>query len=146
MKLQTEYFGEYEYQEKDILTFPEGLYGFEHAKQFVLITSPDENFPFYWLQSIQDEELYFVVTSPFIFVEDYDIEIEDTIIEGLGIEKHEDVMVFSLAVIPKNAADTTINLKAPLIINYDKKMGKQTILNDDYAYKHKLFKSPEGRA
>ena len=41
MKLQTKYFGEIEYEESEILTFPVGLFGFEEEHQFLLLPFED---------------------------------------------------------------------------------------------------------
>jgi len=44
MKVQTQQFGELDFQEELILDFPTGLFGFEQLKKFVLIKIGDELF------------------------------------------------------------------------------------------------------
>lgn len=139
MIVKTELFGDFEYREEDVLTFVEGIYGFDELKKYLLITNPEEELPFDFLQSVEDEELYFIVTSPYLFLEDYDFEISDTLVNKLEIEQPEDVIVLSLTTIPEKSEETTINLKAPIIVNKETKKAKQVILEEDYPYKHKLF-------
>lgn len=140
MKIDTKIVGMVEYTLEDIIHFEEGLYGFTTMKKFVLITNPEEDLPFHWLQSVDDENLSFIVTSPFLFVKDYDFEVSDLVVEKLDIKSHEDVEVYTITVIPNSVENTTINLKAPLLINKKNRKGKQVILEEDFPYKYSIFK------
>ena len=52
---------------------------------------------------------------------------------SLEIEREEDVVKLVVAVIPEDPLHTTVNLKAPIIINYKRMAGKQIVLsNSDY--------------
>lgn len=139
MIIETHNIGTIEYSESDIITFEEGLYGFSEAKKFVLAGEIDAEFPFQWLQSINDPMLSFVVTSPFLFVEQYDFELPDAVVEKMDLKSIDAVMVYCLTVIPDDAALTTINLKAPIVINKETKQAKQIILNEEYEYKYRIF-------
>lgn len=140
MIIETHNIGTIEYSESDIITFEEGLYGFSEAKEFVLAGEIDSEFPFQWLQSINDPMLSFVVTSPFLFVEQYDFELPDAVVEKMDLKSIDAVMIYCLTVIPDDAALTTINLKAPIVINKETKQAKQIILNEEYEYKYRIFK------
>lgn len=140
MIIETHNIGTIEYSESDIITFEEGLYGFSEAKEFVLAGEIDSEFPFQWLQSINDPMLSFVVTSPFLFVEQYDFELPDSVVEKMDLKSIDAVMIYCLTVIPDDAALTTINLKAPIVINKETKQAKQIILNEEYEYKYRIFK------
>ncbi|BEP30207.1 flagellar assembly protein FliW [Helicovermis profundi] len=140
MKIETKFLGEIEFLKEDIIYFEEGLYGFTNMKEFILIINPEPDLPFHWLQSIVDEKLSFIVTSPFLFLDEYDFEVNDSIIEKLNIKTHEDIEIYSITVIPNEVKNTTINLKAPIIINKNNKKAKQLILNEDFPYKHSIFK------
>ena len=37
LKLQTKYFGEVEYEQKDLIRFPIGMIGFEEEQEFLLL-------------------------------------------------------------------------------------------------------------
>jgi len=139
VKLVTDYRGEVEYDAEDILNFEGGLYGFENSDRFLLIANVEKELPFHWLQSIDDEKLVFVITDPFLFVENYDFEIDDLTVEQLDIKTVEDIQIYSIVIVPENVQDITVNLKSPLIINVHDRKAKQVILDGDYPLKHKLF-------
>lgn len=140
MKIVTDYRGEIEFDEEDIIILEEGLFGFENANKFLLIANVEKDLPFHWLQSLDDEKLVFVITDPFLFVEDYDFELDDLTVKELSINSVEDIYIYSIAVIPEEVKDITINLKSPLIINVNDRKAKQVILDGEYAYKYKIFK------
>lgn len=140
MKLTTRHFGEIEINENEIIDFPDGLLGFEDIKKYIIISNPDPQIPFEWLQSIDEPNLTFVITSPFLFKSDYEFDIPKNVVEKLEIEKTEDVMVYSIAVVPDNIKDMTINLRGPVIINMKKRRAKQIVLdNEEYSLKYKIF-------
>ncbi|WP_416198693.1 MAG: flagellar assembly protein FliW [Sporanaerobacter sp.] len=146
MKLHASNFGEIEIDEEDILTFPEGIPGFEECKKFIVINNPDEENPFDWLQSVDNEDLAFVIMNPFFVFPDYDITIPESAIEKLKIKDETDVFVYTIVVVPENLEDMTTNLSGPIIINGREKLGKQVILEDNrYTTKHYIFKKEESR-
>jgi flagellar assembly factor FliW len=139
LKIQTDYRGEVEYSKEDIITIEDSLYGFEDKKEFILIGNVEPELPFHWLQSIEDENVTFVITDPFLFVEKYDFEIDDHTVDQLKIESPEDLMIYTMAIIPESVEDITINLKSPLVLNIKERKAKQIILNEDYPYKYEIF-------
>ena len=148
MILKTKNFGEIEIDEKNIIHFPEGILGFEEEKQFVMIKDEDEQNPFQWLQSVQNPELAFVIINPFFVFPDYDIVLSKSVQEKLKIEDEKDVAVYSIVVVPEDIEKMTTNLLGPIVININKKLGKQVILDDDrYTTKHYIFKQePQDRS
>ena len=70
MKLHTKNFGLLEIEEEKIIAFPEGIPGFEEEKEFVIINNEDEENPFCWLQSVNNPDLAFVITTPFLIFSD----------------------------------------------------------------------------
>lgn len=141
MILDTKNFGEIEIDEDKIIHFPEGILGFEEEKQFIIINNEDEENPFHWFQSISNPDLAFVIINPFFAYPNYDIIIPETAQEKLKIEDEKDVIVYSIVVVPEDMEKMTANLLGPIIINGNKKIGKQVILDDDrYTTKHYIFK------
>lgn len=71
MKIITRDFGEQEIEEDKIITFPEGIIGFENVKRYALL-SPlgDGVFPM-WLQAVDSKEPCFVVYDPMVIYSDY---------------------------------------------------------------------------
>lgn len=139
MIIETEVLGNVEYEEKDIIRFEEGLYGFGDMRDFIIIRYPFEDLPFHYLQSIEDRRLSFVITSPFLFVDNYEFDIEDEVLKSMEIKKVEDIDIYSIAVIPKDLKETTINLRGPLIVNRVNNLARQYAVEEDYPYKYQIF-------
>lgn len=133
MRIATKFLGEIEIVEQDILTFEQGLLGLEDYKKFVLLPI-DESLPLVLLQSVDQMEVGFVVAYPFAFKKDYGFDISDEDRKQLQIEKEEDALTYTIVTMKETLQDSTINLLAPLIINLDKKLGKQIILQDNKTY------------
>lgn len=133
MKIITKFLGEIEIVEQDILTFEHGLLGLENEKNFVLLPI-DADLPLAILQSVDNAEIGFVVGYPFAFKKDYSFDISEDDRVQLQIEKEEDVLTYSIVTMKETFQDSTINLLAPLIINMDKKCGKQIVLQDNKSY------------
>lgn len=122
------------------LKFEEGLLGFEDIKDYVLIFPEEEDgLPFFFLKAV-DEDLRFIVCDPILFVPDYKINYDEEILTSLKAQSADELKHFVLATITQDVANTTINLKAPVIFNATNGLAKQFVLNDtDYLIKHKLF-------
>ncbi|WP_268258026.1 flagellar assembly protein FliW [Bacillus andreraoultii] len=140
MNIKTKYHGEMVINEKEILTFENGIPGFLDEKQFILLPLTDDRV-YFVLQSVQTEELTFVVTDPFLFFPDYDFNLEDTVVSQLHIEAPTDVKVMNILTLQDPFEKTTVNLQAPIVINTKNNEAKQVILNNEaYKTKHPLFK------
>ncbi len=74
MKFISKVHGEMEYEENNIITFNKGIPGFNYLKKFILLDLLEYE-PFQLLQSLEDEEIALIVTSPYAFFNDYEIEI-----------------------------------------------------------------------
>ena len=117
--------------------FPQGLFGFESYTKFSLIEA--EYKPFYWLQSEQDKTLSFLVVDPFIFFDDYELDIDDNSLKSIGVSSPSDVVVMTIITIPGNNEKITANLQGPLIINKTNNLGMQFVLSDPkWTTKHEL--------
>lgn len=134
MKIATKFLGEVEIGEQDILTFEHGLLGLEEERKFVLLPI-DADLPLAILQSVERPEIGFVIAYPFAFKKDYSFDISEDDLEQLHLEKEEDVLLtYSIVTMKDTFQDSTINLLAPLIINIEKKCGKQIVLQDNKSY------------
>lgn len=140
MKIETTNFGEIEIVEEKIIQFQEGLPAFEDEKEFVIILNEDEENPFHWLQSIKSPNLSFVILNPFEIFKDYDLLLPETAINKLKIEKQEDIIIYTMVVVPDDMTKMTTNLLGPIVINTKGKLGKQVILEETkYNTKHLIF-------
>ncbi|MDP2037133.1 MAG: flagellar assembly protein FliW, partial [Ignavibacteria bacterium] len=69
MKINTYNFGEIEFAEDKIITFEDGICGFEELKKFVFI-KPDDSI-FYWINSVENPDLGFPMFGVRVIDEDY---------------------------------------------------------------------------
>jgi len=142
MQLKTVNFGEIEINEEDVIIFPEGIPGFEDSKKYVLIGNESNEAVFFWLQSVDIPELCFVVTDPFMVYDGYGVDVEDEDVELLELTDPKKVLTLTIVVIPENINEIRVNLKAPILINMEKKLGKQIIQkNDNLPIRYYLGKS-----
>ncbi len=130
MIIKTKYLGEVDVSSDKIITFTAGLPGFEEETEFVLLDVSKE-VAFQLLQSTKTKELAFFVINPYLLYESYSVKLDDPTIEGLGIESEQDVVILSIVTLRDPFIDSTINLKAPIVINLKNRQGKQYILQDD---------------
>jgi len=127
MQLQTTRFGTVEIEEERILAFPHGLLGFPGCSRFALLQS-DESGLFFWLQSVEDPELAFVVTEPAAWVPDYRALIRKDQMEELGLETFEDAQ--TMVIVNRYGDRLTANLQGPLVVNTTTRNGMQLVLAD----------------
>ncbi|ULL19454.1 flagellar assembly protein FliW [Paenibacillus sp. H1-7] len=140
MIINTLQLGEIKVEEIDIITFPQGLPGFEELQQYVIVQSSEEE-PFAFLQSISNKELSFVITNPFLFFSDYEFQLSEGVQEELGINNEQEVAVWTIVTVSTNVENITTNLLAPVVVNVKKRVGRQIILhNSPYKTKHSLIK------
>jgi len=138
LKVLTKAFGPVEVDEHQKVTFPQGLFGFETFKDFVLLDAEQQ--PFYWLQSVEVEQVAFVLVNPFLFRGDYEMDIDNDELLPIGLTESEKALIFTIVTIPGDGSPMTANLQGPLIINRDNKMGIQAILTDSrWKTKHDIL-------
>lgn len=141
--IHTRDFGDQEVFLDEIIVFPKGLFAFENAKRFALL-SPlgDENSPM-WLQNVDEIAPCFIVFKPVELFESYSPEIDEEDLAVIKLEDGEEIEYLSIAVIPEDYKKTTINLKSPIIINRNKRIAVQAILQQNYELKFPIYKTIE---
>lgn len=110
--------------------FEQGIPGLEKYKKFE-ISQIDGNDRFRMITSTQDSNIGFVAISPFEIKKDYEIDLNDEVIKELDIDSPKDVLLLNLITLGKTLEKSTVNLKAPIIINIKNNKGKQLILQED---------------
>ena len=128
MKVATKAYGLIDVDERQKIVFPYGLFGFEDQRDYLLLDA--ERQPFYWLQSMDVEQVAFVLVNPFLFRPDYEVNISNEELADIGIRSPEKALIFSIVTIPPDDKPMTANLQGPLIINRDNRTGKQAVLSD----------------
>lgn len=142
MVVQTKFFGEIEISEDKVLTFEQGLIGFEQLNKFVILYDIEkgQKDSISWLQSLDESQIAFPIINPYIVREDYNPEIEDSKVAELGELRQEDINVMLTLSVPREIEKMCCNLKAPLIINAVTKKGAQLIAeNQEYPVKYYIY-------
>lgn len=137
-------FGEVTIDHRDLLEFPHGLPGFERFKQYGLIEIEEEA-PFLRLLSLDEPRLGFVILNPVLIWPDYNPDIGREDLEGLGIEKAEQLAIYCIITLSDIPQNVTANLRGPICINTETMKAKQMILVDErYQTKHSIMGSQAG--
>jgi len=106
-------FGEIEYDPAGTLLFPEGLLGFEELRHFVVMPNEKEG-PLFWIQSVDDPQVAFVLTDPTGFFFDYKVMPDGRERQKLGIEENDEYFVVTVVTVPPDRT-ITLNLAAPIL-------------------------------
>jgi flagellar assembly factor FliW len=128
MLLETSRFGAVDVEVEDILHFPDGLIGFEDQRHWVLLAD-DQNESLGWLQSVRTPHVALPVVSPRRFAADYQVRVAKSQMGPLELAESD--QAFVLNVINRNDDRFTVNLKAPVIINLDRRLGRQVVTLDE---------------
>ena len=112
-----------------IIHFDEGLIGFSDFKDFVLMEN-DSLAPFRLLQSLESPQVGFLVLEPTALANNYYDLVPAREWESLGVTEKTKPLAFVIVVIGNTPQASTGNLQAPLLVNYEKMVGKQIILTD----------------
>ena len=143
MQIKSTRFGEFEVPEELVVQFPEGLPGFEDQKQFAFLpyTVDEDNSPFAYMQSVQDPDLTLLLADPFLFFKHYSLDLNDEDAEQLGLTDSEETAgVYGVVAVPEKIDQMTVNLVAPIVVNWKEQKGMQIILDrSPYSTKHRLF-------
>lgn len=117
------------------VTMVEPLAGFETDTEFTL-SNIDETGMLQSLRSVRDTGLRFVVSPAHIFFLAYRDSLTDVInapvASALDVAEAEaDLEMYVMLTIGESLADTTANLRAPLVIDHASGRAVQVILDDD---------------
>lgn len=138
MDVKTTRFGVITIPDDRVINFAKGLLGFGTQKRFCLL-EPGNDSAFYWLQSVDEPSLAFVVTDPSLYFKDYTVPIKQEQMDELKLARLEDAQVF--VIVNKVDDALTGNLQGPLVVNSVTREGEQMVLADRrWTTRHTLVK------
>jgi flagellar assembly factor FliW len=112
--------------------------GFPQLNEFTIDRS-DPSLPFGTLVSVEDSDISFLLGDPFVFYPDYEFDLPEELEAEWGAVAPTDLEVWGIITYKGSFPESTINLRAPLIINRKTMSGKQLILKDSiYEVRHPL--------
>lgn len=140
LRLSSERFGEITYTSDAIMKFTHGLTGFEDLQDFVIVDISGCE-PFQWLIAINSPTIGFPVLPAKLIDTDYEVQMreESELMYGLDAEHS---LVYIIATLPANLEESTLNLRAPILIDAHKNTGQQIIMmSDEYSAEYPLFQT-----
>jgi flagellar assembly factor FliW len=143
VKIETTRFGRVDVPEEKVITMPQGLLGFPDKRRFCIFQQKKTS-PFVWYQSLDDPALAFVMTDPWLFKPDYQVDLE-VVIQAMGWDGDDDqapLECYVIVTIPRGAPERmTANLMGPVFLNPNTREAVQVVLSDEaYSLKYPLLK------
>jgi flagellar assembly factor FliW len=137
----SERFGKIEYDEREVIRFPQGMVGFPDMTRYFLYND-QRVAPLSWIHSLDDANLAFLVCDPFMFFPDYEVRVKLPPALRRQMGDPVDLRVLTIVTIHPDFAKSTVNLLGPLVINARTRNGWQVILDDEeLGTRHLLFSS-----
>ena len=129
MKVDTYLFGSVEIDAEKIITFPKGLVGFEGCTRYTLVQEGGQGSSF-TLQSLEDPALAFQIVDPTTIGFNYELALTEEENALLQSPAAEDVAVMQVLYKKEGEGKAGIapNLRAPLLINLQAKVGLQKVM------------------
>lgn len=130
-------FGEVEYDPDNLLHFPAGMIGLPTLHDFIVMPNKKDG-PLFWIQSVDDPDIAFVLTDPSNFFLDYLIVPDEQERNVLKVSDKDPCFMLSVVTVPPDYK-VTINLAAPILFAPKTNRALQVILeNTDYKSKTPL--------
>jgi flagellar assembly factor FliW len=128
MEIESSRFGVISAGESEIITFARGLIGMSDLSRFALFPSASSEQTFYWLQSVEDPNVAFLVVDPSRFFKDYHVSIREETQADLDLVDAKDGQL--LVICNRVGEWITGNLQGPLVINTRTRMAQQVVLTE----------------
>ena len=145
IKIDTFPYGEIEIDENDVIDFKNGILGYDFIKKFVILKGEGEgeDNPFIWLQSTGEKYYRWVLMNIRGLLDEYNIHVSKDDMQEYDYLFKSDICqmdLFSIAVLPDNPYEMTVNLKGPIVINRAEKQGAQIVnISDEYSVKDEIL-------
>lgn len=135
MEINTARFGPVQVDPDDVIHFPEGLLGLEDCRDWVFLAD-EQNDALAWMQSASRTDIAMAVVSPRRFIPTYQMRVARRELESLQLDQPRAADV--LVIVSKIEQSITLNLKAPLVINLTRRLGRQVITNGNSPIQYEL--------
>lgn len=140
MEVTTSQFGTVHVPLGEAICFPSGLIGFEDCQSWVLLAHrPNDSV--IWLQSTQIHEIALPVVDPRTFVPEFTLQLEQADWTPLG--KREEDVIQVLVSVSRHDDSLRVNLQSPIVINMERRLGRQVMNTEVWATDHLVWGSDE---
>jgi len=134
MIIKTRDFGELEFSETDIINFEAPIIGFEECEKYVFLFNDEIGTDIAWLQSVEDEELCFILVTASMAKRNY--KVPGALKEKLGDGEYD---TWLLMVAADDLRESTVNLRSPVFVNVTRHCAGQIVLEEDLPVSYALF-------
>lgn len=149
LTISTRDFGPVTVEREQLLSFPEGLFGFQQEQSFALLSPLGDEVSPMWLQSAADSTPCFII---------YNLEhlvgfdgskmptLDNRTKRILELSDEDEPVWLGIVRVKDELKSSTINLKSPIVLNPSKRIGVQVILDGDFDMRHPLYPAEGGQA
>ena len=125
---------------RHVIGFPAGLPGFEACHSFILMQL-EGNDEFHCLTALEGPNASFLVVDPRHVVPDYQCELSDADAARIGATGAAPLLWLVLVTVERDGT-TTVNLRAPIVINPARMLGHQVLPHvNKYPLRHVLLQA-----
>lgn len=130
LQISSRALGDIEVSSKWVMHFPTPIGGFPSLQNFVLIPAAREGL--WWLQSIDDADVTFILGDPFLLDASYAFDLGDVERDMLSITSESDAFGLVMITLPRHDGESaTANFRAPVVFNLTQRAGMQVLSRDD---------------
>ncbi len=135
MRINTQRFGTLQLNTNQLFLFPQGLIGMETLRQWALL--PDLDNPWIaWLQSASRGDRAIALVSPRAFFDDYRVHVSRRDLATLHMRPGAEIYV--MTTVSGHVGKLTTNLRSPVLLNLNRRLGCQVITSDDQPIQQEL--------
>ena len=118
-------FGEFEADSTSVLSFPDGLPGFEHLRRFVVLTA-NATAPLQCLVAVDSPDVAFLAIDPRLVEPGFTCALETPDLVRLETDGKEPMVWLAILAVDEDEV-ITANLHAPVVINPARMIGRQVL-------------------
>ena len=114
-----------------LITFPQGIPGFETYTQYKLFHKIENKSCVYWLESVDSPDITFTLVDPTDYGLNYSLDLSDDEVQTVGTEDpHELAVLLMLSKKTEEGKGPSLhaNIAGPIILNPEKRLGLQKVL------------------
>lgn len=116
-------------QDNCFISFPWGMPGLEDYQEFTLAPLEADS-PYYFLRCARQPEIGLLLVNPFALFREYEFDLAEEAVDQLKIAGRDEVAVLCAVNTSRGLDQATVNLLAPIVVNTEKLLAKQVVLND----------------
>jgi flagellar assembly factor FliW len=125
IKFNSSRFGELEIDSSAIIEFPLGIVGLPDVHKFVIL---EYSSPFSWLHSVDNPSIAFVVMNGAELEPKFDMQVL-ALDKDIDLQDNDEIALISIVTVRSDVQESTVNLKAPIVVNMRNKKAKQIIID-----------------